>query len=30
MTDIARKNAGVFMIQNFDNTEKWEDKAGNT
>jgi len=30
MTDIARKNARVFMIQNFDNTEKWEDKAGNT
>jgi len=31
MTDIAEgENARVFMIRNFENTERWEDKAGNT
>jgi len=30
MTDVAGENAKVFMIHNFENTESWEDKAGNT
>jgi len=30
MTDVAGENAEVFMIRNFENTESWEDKAGNT
>jgi len=31
MTDIAKgENARAFMIQNFEYTKKWEDKAGNT
>ena len=30
MTDVAEENAKVFMIQNFENTESWEDKVGNT
>jgi len=30
MTDITEgENARVFMIHNFENTESWEDKAGN-
>jgi len=31
MTDIAEgENAKGCMIHNFENTERWEDKAGNT
>jgi len=29
MTDVAGENAKVLMIHNFENTESWEDKAGN-
>jgi len=29
MTDITGEYARVFMIHNFENTENWEDNAGN-
>jgi len=30
MADVVGENAKVFMTRNFENTESWEDKAGNT